>query len=681
MIFNNLTKRGKNKICALDTETYTLIDGVIVSEEKLLEIGREQEISYFRQHATAKVYAWIIAVDERFAIAETFDEFIQTLIDYNITCGWWYNAKYDFANIDYAILSNSKWKPLTKENKDEIGYFYQSLSNDMGARYSYELHVPCVNTHKKQVCREIKMFDFCNIFGGGLANILIDFNIQDSKGNPVRKLEMDYQQNKDENGKFLQSAINYMGVDGVGLYKALMKANEFLKQHFNYQIADKSKPDFMTAGGFAKKLLLRYLYNKENNNENLKAFKKEYWNCLALDKQYRFGGLYRGGICIVNERFQNIMINKPFKRYDINSMYPAQMDKMKVLKGKPHYISYDYYKKTRDDEKNTYIIEIEEMEANLKQGFLPVWYDINLKSYVKHISFNSLDRTYMIYANEFDELSQWYDIDYIKIKSVYYYVNSIDSGYNKFIADLYSLKNQGKKENNKVMTAFAKLGLNSSYGKLSERPDKVLVKREISEDTGAVHLVRDGVEMDEKTMLAVWQGALITSMAHTFLLKSIRENCPIPERDFIYCDTDSIHIFTEYKNADDYKLGEFKLEASCVCGKWLAPKTYYEIEEDGTIEIHSKGISTKYVANVMAQEGAIQIIYNKEKNKTTYKALDINKIDSIFAVGREFQCLCALNVKGGKILAPIMKVLCKPENTTIRSNLGNDEMFYNELIK
>lgn len=45
-----------------------------------------------------------------------------------------------------------------------------------------------------------------------------------------------------------------------------------------------------------------------------------------------------------------------------------------------------------------------------------------------------------------------------------------------------------------------------------------------------------------------FQVALNATMARVGLLREIRESCPNPSQDFIYCDTDSIHAFTEYQN-------------------------------------------------------------------------------------------------------------------------------------
>ena len=67
-------------------------------------------------------------------------------------------------------------------------------------------------------------------------------------------------------------------------------------------------------------------------------------------------------------------------------------------------------------------------------------------------------------------------------------------------------------------------------------------------ESGVVRLVDDGDEVDERSIMNVFQCALITTTARVGLLLAIRKSCPNPSQDFIYCDTDSINAFTEYPN-------------------------------------------------------------------------------------------------------------------------------------
>ena len=156
MIFNDIPKTKKFKWCACDTETHTLIDNVIVSTSELnaLALNDECGASYFREHATIDTYAWQISIGKYSAICSNMDEFFELFGRHNIGVGWFYNAKFDFSQIDYQILSNDKWKPYSKENI-KAGYnCYECLRYRPKARpyncfskrifqtnYKYELHL------------------------------------------------------------------------------------------------------------------------------------------------------------------------------------------------------------------------------------------------------------------------------------------------------------------------------------------------------------------------------------------------------------------------------------------------------------------------------------------------------------------------------------------------------------
>ena len=59
------------------------------------------------------------------------------------------------------------------------------------------------------------------------------------------------------------------------------------------------------------------------------------------------------------------------------------------------------------------------------------------------------------------------------------------------------------------------------------------------------------------------------------------------------------------------------------------------------------------------------------------KILDIEKVLQIFKAGNKFQCLSAMNLKGGKGLIPLFKELCKEDNTKmLSSNLNGKYELY-----
>lgn len=665
MIYNNFLKTSKYKWCACDTETHTLIDGRIISTHELntLALDEKHNTAWYREHTTIDTYAWQISCGEVNAICDNFIEWLDTLAMHGISCAWFYNAKFDFAQIDYQILSSDNFKPYEKSLKGTGVDLYESLHNPFGARYMYTIWHYYENKEHKKVCHKIKIYDLCNIFVGGLEKLLKDFDIRDANGIPLRKLEMDYQNNKDANGNFTIDAINYMIVDVKGLYYLIEKCDKYIKEKYNMKLTP--KPDFMTAGGFAKKLLLETLYQNHDYKNNLAEFQNQYKMWLELDKFFREGGLYQGGKCIVNYKYQNQLIKRPFVRLDYNSHYPARMREAIAFKGKLYKMNYKEYKETFDENKYIYILHLKSFDGILKPKMVAVWYDFILKEYTA-TPHNNSDNGLLIFKFEFDEMLKWYDMDF-DIDYVIAYKKQIDERYIDFVDMVYKDKTEGKKTKNKCQEMFSKLGLNSAYGKFAQNPYQAETHREINKETGAVHLIVDNIKANEKSLMSVVQGAYITARGRTVICQDIRTKCKNSvEEDFYYCDTDSVH--GDYiANTDAYEIGALKLEAKCNYGLFLAPKTYFEIDDNNIIEVHTKGIPTKAIYNIMIKAGAI------DENK---KVLDINLVCKIFKAGNKFQCLSAMNLKGGKGLIPIFKELCKTDNT--RSDIIST--YYSEAL-
>jgi uncharacterized lipoprotein YehR (DUF1307 family) len=245
-----------------------------------------------------------------------------------------------------------------------------------------------------------------------------------------------------------------------------------------------------------------------------------------------------------------------------------------------------------------------------------------------------------------------------------------DYVYKSFVDENYTLKANAKREGNKLLEKFSKLNLNSGYGKLAERLERRVGHYELNKDTGAIHFVEDGVEIDDTSALNVVIGALVTCIARCYILSQIRAVCSNVAEQFVYIDTDSIHAFADYDKADAFSLGGLKLEAECEAVKYLAPKTYIDIEriDDiiNTIEIHTKGVSTK-------------VVYNDFK---THEDLTIDYVNNKFNYGAKYIILCAMNVVGGKVLVPTEKYLARPElapNENMVLTSGYDGQYLMEI--
>lgn len=662
MIINEFTN-GFNRIewVGADTETHTYIDGKLVSENELLELGKIHNTSWFREHAVVHTYAWLISDGRHFAWFETFEEFCEFCAQHKVSAVWWYNAKFDFSAIDYHMLKNG-WE---EQRRGRLSHMrFNSLHGGQGQRYSLKIGYEYRNRDRHKYVHTTAHYDLCNILGGGLAQILENFNVTDFDGNPIRKLDMDYQADT-----ITQERIDYMKNDTHGLYHAVRIASDFIAENFGgLKIAGK-RPDIITAGGLAKKIMLRHVY-KGDDKYNVKKYQWEHLSSLGTDWYYRHHRLYAGGKTFLNPRYANRLLLGNLYKYDENSMYPDKIKNMPDLIGSPRRVSADEYEKTKSDKSRVYIVEIKTWSATVKKQMLGMWYDFRKCEYVDNIEYGFRDETTLLmFADEWEELKHWYDFQVVELKSAIYFDYHKNDGYAEFVDTYFSMKAVARIEHVKIREIFAKLVLNSSYGKFSQNPHHPRTHREINPITDAVILIDDNImDIDEGGLLSVVQGALVTSMARVDLMQTIRKATHNNPRDlFVYCDTDSMVLYCEYSETDSVKLGAYKDECNGVpftFGKFLAPKTYVMGRADtlfnvSNFEVHTKGIQTKVIQ----------------------KELDgkkVNEIDTIFSVGAKFQTLCGLNISGGKALIPLEKFLCKDDNS-IKATDDTDEYLIMEV--
>lgn len=687
-------------ILAGDTETHTFVDGVLLSEEEIKELFAEQDdngnyihgATWAREHVTVQAYAWLLSDGRKWAYLETFDEFVDFCVQHQTHSVWWYNAKFDFAFFDYEMLTNG-WQGVRLAKKQKLkDKQFASLHGPQGQRYKLTLAVEAHIKAKKDRHKHVYSFsnyDLCNIFGGGLAANLASFNVCDYDGNPIRKLTMDYQ--GDEN-------LDYMKNDVYGLFHLLRLSSEYLEKNHGYSLMEENCK-IMTAGGLAKRLLLRELYH-DKDKVNVSKFQSDHQIDIETDTYVRSRYLYQGGKTIANPLYLNKLLyngyfydgEKKIKLkgdkskiyyYDVNSMYPAQMRVMPDLIGQLLSINPDREKEYREmGYQIIYEIEIPENGAWLKRaGALGVLYNPVTREYVDEMTRASTGaKPLMFFDFEIEMLEKFYFLDFQIIK-IWAIAKTINYGYKRYVDRFYKEKAEAKKAHDGVRQAFAKLALNSSYGKLSEKATKEVSHREISVKTGCVILVDDGEETEEKALLNVIQGAYITAKARCMLMQYMIDICGgacNTAENIVYCDTDSIQTFLPYDKADDFALGALKLETGrpYVGGKWLAPKTYVLIGDDGIdgyirdasirpLAVHTKGVNVKVFDNLFNKQG-----------KETYETSPAD-IDKFFRPGVKYQTLCGINVIGGKALLPLEKELCRFDNILAT----NYECLYDEHEK
>lgn len=641
--FQNALNFPHCRTLGADTETKLYYKNSLLSEERAYHLYNDKDRlgrakhnqTWIKKNIEVRAYAFMLSDGKNFALFQNAEDFLKCIAMMNAKLVYWYNARFDFAIFDYYFLTNG-WKDISEEIAGKNAYgklphgVYESLNGSFGQRYSMRVWQEYINRRSQRKVHNFRMIDICNIFGGGLKKNLEDWKIKDAEGNDVRKLEMDYVDAS------IEDDLQYMINDTKGLFLLAQKIDETMKEISGFSL---SNGDFMTAGGLAKKTLLKFMFGHEPK-DNIDLFKMSFPLTVDEDKDFRNNHLYLGGKCFVNP-FKRGIVQANIYKYDVNSMYPDKMRNMLYPFGEPKIVS----KIPKKRGSKVYILCISNLFGVLKRDKIPIWQDVITGDYVEVI--REREKRY-IWLEELLEMIQWYDLEY-DVDFILEYQGAKPKGVKTYVDTFYDIKCKEKG----AVKQGAKLLLNSAYGKLAQKIERDVCVYELDEETGAVHLVKKRTETDEKSMLSVVVGSRITALARVHLLTYIREICRGNVKDnFIYCDTDSVHALCPYDKCDDKALGMMKCEGIYKYGLYIAPKSY--LLYDGEYEVHCKGVNT----NVVLEE--------IKKCKNFHEACDV------FRPNRTFKCLCGLNVRGGKALLYVDKMILNDDNLEVNKKILGD---------
>ena len=356
-----------------------------------------------------------------------------------------------------------------------------------------------------------------------------------------------------------------------------------------YQLVEKFIHRFglqLTIGGASIKQLRKFHCFEKSNESHDTKFRK-----------YYFGGRVS---C-----FKKGIITRELKLYDVNSMYTYVMSKFLHPQG----LEYEFY-----SDKNAEKI-IAENSPNIyfcnfignSNGALPIRTKNGLEFPTGTYEFNACSHE-IKFALENNLL------DIYKITELYKCKNIIN--FNVFVENFINEKISAKLNNDKPAEIFAKLLLNSAYGKTGQNPenfcdwllryDGELISNdwELYIDMNDLEIHRRPVKNHSYYDVAI--ASSITSAARTVLLNGI-----LNSKNTVYCDTDSI-ICSELLNCklSPTELGAWDIENSgseiAVAGKKL-----YAFKTDNGYKISSKGcvLTPEQIYKIARGES---ILYKKE---------------------------------------------------------------------
>jgi len=325
----------------------------------------------------------------------------------------------------------------------------------------------------------------------------------------------------------------------------------------------------------------------------------------------RMSSYYYGGRV---QCFEGGEIKDKFKVIDINSAYPFAMQKDHAY-GENFSVGVELPKTTAYIQRSFITLEC------ISNGALP----FRTKDGGLSFPADNVRRTFKVTGWEYLAGVDTETIKDIKIVEVVTFPQKIN--FTKYIRHFYSMREKTKillkkyKENSpewlqaKAQDTFAKLFLNSLYGKFGSCPDKYKEYTVVDDkfvdaakvdnwDFGAKlgcwSLMQKDISEDKKRFYNVAVAASITGFVRAYLWRAIRECSGV-----MYCDTDSIACRdTGNLNLDPSILGEWDIEANCSYGAIAGKKLYAFYDDDKQkYKTASKGVRLEAVDIIRVAQG------------------------------------------------------------------------------
>lgn len=313
-----------------------------------------------------------------------------------------------------------------------------------------------------------------------------------------------------------------------------------------------------------------------------------------------FAPYYYGGRV---ECFESGMIEHDFKVIDINSAYPFAM-KHRHAWGVATSVS-DELPNSRAYTERSFIKLI-----GVSRGALP-YRDKN------GLTFPNDDyyREYHVTGWEFLAAVETRALEDWRILSVTRFLDSVE--FNDYVDHFYKMKSEAKEQNDNASYIFAKLFLNSLYGKFAANPEKydeymVVSPRYIeaaeqdgygfNAEIGNWALVSKPLDEEKHRFYNVATAASITGFVRAYLWRALKA-----VKTPLYCDTDSIACYdTGDLELDPEKLGAWDVEAVCDRGAIAGKKLYaFHDKDKDKWKTASKGVRLNHEEIIKVAKGDI----------------------------------------------------------------------------
>lgn len=492
---------------------------------------------------SSRVWAWgfcEIGNIDNFNHGTTIQEFFEWCRKENKVV-YFHNLKFDGAFLlDYLLKNGFRYSEKKEDNT------FNTIISSTGQFYQIEV----IFQKKNKKYRKVTFLDSLKKLPFKVEKIAKDFGL------PFQKLEIDYKRERPLGYVLTPEEIDYLRNDVQIVATALgLQFDEGLKK--------------MTTGADA---LGNYkdTFGKDDFSKTFPVLP------LHIDGDIRQA--YRGGFAYVNKRYKGKDVKEGIV-FDVNSLYPSVMCYRPMPYGVPLFFEGKY------EPDSLYPLHIQQLVVTfrLKPNKIPMIQLKNNLSFLptEYIEDSGIEPICLVLTNvDLEIFFEHYDV------IVHEYVNGWKfKAYTGFFNEYIDKWMKIKVENTGARRLWAKLMLNSLYGKFATNPDV----------TGKYPYLKENVvayKMKEKEFrepIYTPVGVFITSWARHLTITTAQKVYP----RFIYADTDSIHLEgtepPEEIEVHPSKLGAWKHEGTFTRARFIRAKTYIE-EIDGKIHTTCAGM-------------------------------------------------------------------------------------------
>ena len=285
---------------------------------------------------------------------------------------------------------------------------------------------------------------------------------------------------------------------------------------------------------------------------------------------------YKGGFTYLNPEFKEKIINNGVV-LDVNSLYPSVMRYEKL----PYGSGIFYQGKYKYNPLYSLYIQCIKCTFTLKRNHIPCIQDKFGFSFKSEFLSSGDDMTLVLTSVDLELFKKQYDIYNIEYISGYMFKGTRGL-FDEYIDKWSKNKIDAKKDKNYGLYLISKLFLNSLYGKFGT--DIRMKKKVPYYEDGIIKFSIGEEELRDGIYLPV--ASFITSYARLKTISSaqkIMDDYYSGKSDlqFVYADTDSLHIKSDNfelpnLDIDPYKLGAWKYESKFNKAKFLRQKCYIE---------------------------------------------------------------------------------------------------------